>query len=401
MKLDDLFDLTDLDAAIEAGHVSRKRHPELPLSIYTYTRAAQYEQAWTPVTMRCRGLIAHDFTGDIVAHCLPKFFNYGEHDQGRAYAPPLPDEPFRVYDKVDGSLGIVFHYGGKWRAASKGSFASEQALWAQAWLDDHNAAWLVPGFTYLAEIVYPENRIVCDYGQRRDLILLAVYDTEGREAQLAWAAPDWEPVGSVVRTWPFMLLPELLKAMEGGTHPDGQGVSGTEAEGFVLRYASGLRVKVKYAEYVRLHKILTGINERDIWRCLGAQLFAGRPVKELARALTCSPSEAASMAEGGRPLDALLEHVPDEFDQWARGVAARVRTEAAATSATIESAYALIKHHGADRGQFARAAQQIPDGAIRAAMFLRLDGRPIDLHVWRAIKPEASDPFKKEDDGDG
>lgn len=26
-------------------------------------------------------------------------------------------------------------------------------------------------------------------------------------------------------------------------------------------------------------------------------------------------------------------------------------------------------------------------------MFLRLDGRPTDLVVWRSVRPEAADPF--------
>ena len=124
-----------LAAALEAGHVTRKPHPELPLSIYTYTRTCQYERVWNRVTTRCRGLVADDGTGEIVALPLPKFFNVGEHEAGQPYAPSLPDEPFEVYDKVDGSLAVVFHYAGRWRVASKGSFVSAQATWAQRLLD--------------------------------------------------------------------------------------------------------------------------------------------------------------------------------------------------------------------------------------------------------------------------
>lgn len=58
MKLSELFNLDDLEAAIVAGQVTRKSHPGLPLSILTYTRDVQYSHAWNPVTMRCRGLVA-------------------------------------------------------------------------------------------------------------------------------------------------------------------------------------------------------------------------------------------------------------------------------------------------------------------------------------------------------
>src|SRR5690349_3870846 len=175
LTLHELLPRQELAAALDAGHVTRKTHPELPLSIYTYTRTAQYEQIWNRVTTRCRGLVADDATGAIVALPLPKFFNVGEHEAGRPYAAPLPDEPFEVYDKVDGSLAVVFHYAGRWRVASKGSFISTQATWGQRHLDARDTSALVPGVTYLAEVLYPQNRIVVDYGDRRDLVLLAAF----------------------------------------------------------------------------------------------------------------------------------------------------------------------------------------------------------------------------------
>lgn len=398
--LHDLIDPTELAAAIEAGHVSRKTHPTLPLSIYTYTRTAQYARAWTPATIQCRGLIADDKTGEIIARPFPKFFNVGEHDHGFDYAPPLPtDEPFEVYDKVDGSLGIVFHYDGRWHVASKGSFVSEQARWAQAWLDEGDTFLLTAGVTYLAEIVYPENRIVVDYGGRRDLVLLAAYDADGREVRLSYAAEDWQGLGTVVRAWPAMPLPDLLKLTEANSRPDGRPTSGMHAEGYVIRYASGIRAKAKLAEYVRLHKILTGVTERDIWRMLGMQKYADQPAKHVAKALGCSVAEVAALASSGRgPLDALLETVPDEFDTWVRSVTARLEEQAAVLGERVSEEYEAIAHLAADRREFARAAQRIDGQAVRACMFLKLDGRPTDLHLWRAIKPEASAPFIADDE---
>lgn len=399
-QLDTLIPPDDLAAAIEAGHVSRRQHPTLPLSIYTYTRAAQYSRSWTTATLRCRGLIADDKTGEIIAWPFPKFFNVGEHDHGFDYAPPLPiDEPFEVYDKVDGSLGIVFHYDGRWHVASKGSFTSEQARWAQAWLDEGDTFLLKPGVTYLAEIIYPENRIVVDYGRRRDLVLLAAFDATGREIRLSYAAADWRDVGTVVRSWPAMPLPELLKLTEANARPDGQAASGMHAEGYVIRYANGTRAKAKLAEYVRLHKILTGINERDIWRMLGMQKYANRPPKLVAKALGCTPAEVTALADADRgPLDALLETVPDEFDAWVRSVVVRLEQDAGSLAEEARAEYDLISHLAADRGAFARAAQGIAHHGIRACMFLMLDGRSIDLHLWRAIKPEASTPFIADDE---
>ncbi|MFI9117091.1 RNA ligase [Streptomyces venezuelae] len=391
LTLHDLMPSEELAAALADGHVTRKRHPELPLSIYTYTRACQYAQHWNRATTRCRGLVADDSTGRIVALPLPKFFNVSEHATGRPYAPPLPDEPFEVYDKVDGSLAVVFHYADRWHVASKGSFTSVQATWAQRRFDAADTSALTPGVTYLAEILYPGNRIVVNYGERRDLVLLAAFGADGTEIPLAEAATAWRPVGSVVRAWPAMTVAELVALTESNTLPGGDRATGTDAEGFVLRFASGLRAKAKLAEYVRLHKVLTGVTERDIWRGHGIQRFAALPAGAVAKGLGCSVADVED--SGGKPLDALLEQVPDEFDAWVREVISRLETAAAERERAVDEAYARLAHLAGDRGAFARAAAGIPDRGLRAALFLRLDGRPTDLLLWRQLRPEASDPF--------
>ncbi|MGW8366754.1 RNA ligase [Streptomyces wedmorensis] len=396
LTLHDLMPSDELTDALEEGHITRKRHPELPLSIYTYTRACQYAQHWNLATTRCRGLVADDATGRIVALPLPKFFNLSEHATGRPYAPPLPDEPFEVYDKVDGSLGVIFHYEDRWHAASKGSFTSAQAGWAQRHLDAADTSGLVPGVTYLAEILHPHNRIVVNYGDRRDLVLLAAFDRDGTEIALAEAAAAWRPIGSVVRTWPAMSVAELTALTESNTLPGGVPVTGTDAEGFVLRFASGLRAKAKLTEYVRLHKVLTGVTERDIWRGHGIQRFAAVPAARLASGIGCAVADVE--ASGGKPLDALLEQVPDEFDAWVREVVARLEEEADRRERAVDEAYTRLAHLAGDRAAFARAAAGVPDRGLRAALFLRLDGRPTDLLVWRQIRPDATDPFTHDEE---
>lgn len=400
--LDELFPPADLKAEIEAGYVLRKQHPELPISIYTYGRTCQYENRWNAITTRCRGLIADDTDGRIVAHCLPKFFNHSQHGIGYDFAPPLPNEPFEIFDKVDGSLGIVFHYADAWRVASKGSFTSEQARWAQAWLDAAGPdGALEPGTTYLAEIVYPENRIVVNLGDERTLVLLAVYDAEGREHPVISYADAWEKLGGrVVRSWRALPLAELARMAEENRKLDGTAATGTDAEGWVVRFADGARVKLKYAEYMRLHKSLTGTNARDVWQYLGAQKFGFMPPKTLGQALGCSAEEAKQLAEiEGGALSKLLENVPDEFDAWVRGVCADLEAAFDALTARIHAEFDALSHLRSDRSAFARAAQNVEDRTVRAALFLVLDGKSLDLHVWKAIRPEPSDPFAADEEG--
>ena len=95
--LADLFDPTALADAIDGGYVRVQRHPSLPLRVLNYTEKAAYENAWTDVTLACRGLIVAD-DGRIVARPLPKFFNHGQ--PGGPSLDPLA--AVHVTDKYDG-----------------------------------------------------------------------------------------------------------------------------------------------------------------------------------------------------------------------------------------------------------------------------------------------------------
>lgn len=374
LALADLFDPEDLAAAIDAGYVTRKPHPSLPISIYTYTAACQYGHIWTPVTMQCRGLIADDESGEIVALPFPKIFvtaMHGVHD----FAPALPAEPFEVFEKADGSLAIVFHCDGRWHAASKGSFISEQARWAQAVIDRSDLSRLDPGLTYLAEAIYPGNRIVVDYGQRQDLVLLAAFrPADGTEELLSTVAADWAPIGPVVRSWGLHDdVTELEKQAAADTDMYGGKVGGTEEEGYVVRYASGARAKIKLSAYLTLHRLYTGTNERTVWEALAA----------------------------GLDLGTLFDRVPDEFRDWVDQIAGRQRAQHdELLDGAVEDYGRLVNSlpEGFDRKAFALAAAKYP---TRAALFLIHDGRDdaANAWAWKQIRPRGDAPFKADEEG--
>src|SRR5882724_2517647 len=125
--LADVLDPVELATAVENGHVRLQRHPSRPFVIYNYTEACQFAGAWTPVTLACRGLIV-SADGRVAARPYEKFFN---HSEGQAPTQAL-DAAVSVTDKCDGSLGIVFHDGDGYAVATRGSFASDQAIHATA-----------------------------------------------------------------------------------------------------------------------------------------------------------------------------------------------------------------------------------------------------------------------------
>ena len=85
------------------------------LSLFCYSKSCVYERHWDEMTMLARGIILDPAEKRVVATPFPKFFNAGER------ADSIPDLPFEVFEKMDGSLIILFHHKGEWRCGTKGS----------------------------------------------------------------------------------------------------------------------------------------------------------------------------------------------------------------------------------------------------------------------------------------
>jgi len=135
-----------LNKYYEEGWLIKQTHPTLPLTIWNYSISTQYEGHWDDVTLMCRGLVTDD-EGNIVARPFKKFFNMEENMH-------VPTKEFDVYEKMDGSLGILFFYVNQWVFASRGSFISDQAIKGKELLRKYNLDELDVENTYLFEIIY-------------------------------------------------------------------------------------------------------------------------------------------------------------------------------------------------------------------------------------------------------
>jgi RNA ligase len=334
-----IYELIELEPMLAEGYISVRQHPTVPLRIYNYTARAQYENVWNLATLTCRGLITDD-AGTIIARPFTKFFNLEQVER-------LPNEPFEIYEKLDGSLGILYWLEDEPYIATRGSFDGTQAQVATRLLRNYDLSALDRRATYLFEIIYPENRIVVDYGNRRELVLLAVIDTAtGRESPLT-------DVGfPVVKQHGDINDIASLRAL-----------NWENTEGFVVRFASGLRVKVKCAEYVRLHRLLTGVTEKMI---LEDYLMTG--------------ADFAS----------LLERVPDEFNTWLQQTVKNLRAQyhdiEQAARRIFDSATATT------RKEYAAIFTRTPYSAI---LFQMLDGRDYSQLIWKMIKAKPT-TFKEE-----
>lgn len=260
IKLEELLSAPLLSEMIDKGYVVKRYHRDYPLAILNYTDKAQFDNEWNPVTRQCRGLIYNIETGDIIARPFPKFFNYGQPGADEID----PNETAYVTDKMDGSLGIAYRTpDGELAIATRGSFHSEQAEWATEWLYknaspgelERLARWSKT-YTDLFEIIYPENRIVVDYGSRAELVYLASVHVYCGGAE---RFSDIMPVPST---------PVLAGSLEGALDLEPR----ENAEGVVVMTADGRAVKLKQEDYLLKHRARFNLTPRRLWEAIAADV---------------------------------------------------------------------------------------------------------------------------------
>lgn len=350
-------DLEILNRYVSEGWVEKNDHPTLPLSIYYYSRNTQFENKWDEVTSMCRGLVL-DREGNVIAKAFNKFFNLEEHSP-----ESIPNEPFDVFEKMDGSLGILFNYKGEWIMATKGSFISEQAVKGMELLKKYRYEALPTGHTYLFEIIYPENRIVCQY-DFEDLVLLAVIDNhDGYELRIH---DDVMLMGgNRIKNICLNLGFRLVKKYDGiNDYRTLKSLISDDREGYVIRFKNGFRMKVKGEEYVRLHRILTGFSNIDIWETL---------------------------KDGGN-FNEFLDKVPDEFDVWVRGTVEDLKRQYESLENEYKWIFRTLLRSTESRTKkgFAEFAKNYKHSSILFSMF---DGKNYSDYIWKQIRPVYSKPF--------
>jgi RNA ligase len=237
------------------GLVYSRLDSETGLRLYVYTSRTVFEDAWDDVTLLARGLVLDERNERVAATPFPKFFNAGEK---RGDIPALP---FEAFEKLDGSLIVIFHAAGKWRCITKGAWDSMQAVWAQGQLDAIDLSPLTVGTTYLAEAISPENRIVVAY-ERPELVMLAAYDEAGNELSYDAITATAEALGwRVAERTSFASMAELT------THTLALPRS---SEGYVVRFEDGTRLKLKGAEYRRIHALISRCTPLAMWEAMVA-----------------------------------------------------------------------------------------------------------------------------------
>ena len=342
-----------LNEYIEQSLIVANKHPEYDIWILNYSPKAQSKKFWDEYTMSCRGMVI-DVDGKILARPLQKFKNFEEHDPSEIDM----SMDYEAFEKMDGSLIIVFYYEPRmeWIVASRGSFISEQSLEGKKMLGLKHSK-LNTNCTYLFEILYPENRIVVDYGDRRELVLLTnLITATGEELPYEKLVALYSNIFTVVKKYEMDAVKNLLEL---------KGLEEDNKEGFVIRFANGFRVKVKFSEYVRLHGILTNVSNLTVWEHM----------------------------RDNYEFDELLDRVPDEFYEWLKRTASKIQLDFNEIERLALLEFVRIYHVNEinERAGFAEIAKS---SEHRAILFKLFDRRPYADIIWKQIRPVYSKPFK-------
>lgn len=264
--------LEPFEKEVKNKYVSKNVNGNLVL--YNYTDSCTYDKAWNDVTIWARGIIFDRNEGRLVAAPFKKFFNMSElqrstteneentmdQDRKLLFDSIRDNVPFEVFNKEDGSLGIIYHYDGKWNVATRGSFNSDQAVKGEEILKKYDMSRVNTELTLLVEIIYPENKIVIDYKGEEKLVLLgANHRVKQVEVSRTFLEKTSEMTGMpIVESYKYSI--EQMVALQKTLPKD--------SEGFVVRFENGLRVKIKGEEYLRIHKLISQVSPLAFWESM-------------------------------------------------------------------------------------------------------------------------------------
>ena len=329
------MDLNILNSYYQDNLLIARKHPNLPLTIWNYSQKAQYNNKWDDITLNCRGLVTDD-QGNIIARPFKKFFNLEENKH-------TATKDFKVYEKMDGCLIIVFYYQGQWICASRGSFNSSQAIKATQLLKNYNTSILNTINTYMFELIAPESKIVCQYDYE-DLILLGARNTNtGVEFNVH--TTKYKDLNLVKRYDSIHDYTHLKDNID------------NNREGYVIRFSNGHRAKIKGKDYLRLHKAMSQLTTKAIWECL----------------------------KNGDNIYQIIDTVPDEYFDKIKAYVTKLNVKYNLARKAIFDEYANIIMYTGDRKEFAQKAQKSKYAGI---LFNILDDRPYEDKIWELIKPK-------------
>ena len=245
-----------------------------------------------------------------------------------------------MFEKIDGSLVIMFHYENYLIFCTRGSFISEQAAKAQEiFRAKYKHITINKECTYCFEVIYPENKIVVNYEDLEDLFLISITHTSsGKEINID--TTGFKTVNKVDKT---------------SIHAFKIGFEEANMEGYVVKYTKGLtnslRVKYKFNTYVEKHK------------------RKSMSVTEIKRSM--------------KNMESInLDNIPDECYEGVKKIKTQMEEQFKHQKSKIENQYLKITSQNSSPKDVIEAIKQSEHSSILFAIHRK---KPYNMLVWKSL----------------
>ena len=279
------MNLALLDEYVERG-LLRKAEDE-DLVQYNYSEMVNNcpnGELWDEITMFNRGNIYEKKTGNLIAKAMPKFMNLGQLPEDKQNEL-ISKNIFNLTEKMDGCLGIIYKYKGKIRCNSRGGFNNYVTDKIKELLPKYAMKNLLLDNNVLnVEVISPETRIICNYGDTQDLYLITAYSST-----LNWKEYDYEQLKMIAAILKMPIVQEENMTWE--QLLEWQKTANYEHEGFVIRFPDNERVKIKSEDYLRIAKVRSTLCKHTIWKLMRNDLKTYNSSNELSEYLGRVPDE--------------------------------------------------------------------------------------------------------------
>jgi hypothetical protein len=261
LKIQNYLQSNSLESLKEKYFIDFKRHSKYPnLILFKYN---QIESDFNEEIVReSRGIILDEKDNwNIVSISYFKFFNYGEQ-----LAANIDWESSKCYEKLDGSLIVLYWYDNQWLIQSSGSpdasgnvdiydFTFNELFW-RVWKELEyrlpDESW--KNYCFSFELCTPYNKIVVQHNKNRIVLhgtrnRIILKESNVDQYTIDESGWNWE----IVKSYPLNTLESVIESAKQ--------LNPINNEGFVIVDKDFNRIKMKSPQYVMLHHLKEGMSK--------------------------------------------------------------------------------------------------------------------------------------------
>lgn len=237
--------------------------------------------------------------GNILIDCPASTCNRtGSYDLTTTTANYIADKML-----VHNSMISFWHHNNQWHTNTPGSIESPQAQYARdKLLPKYKLDGLPKDLSYVCELITPwdgKNKVV-KYGDKDDLVMITAFENKWDQVEVPKGRVDMLAAQAGIER--IKEIPMTIEDFLSYHIQDG-------LEGYVIHFFDGFRVKVKSHWYVKWHRVLNFLTEKNVMELLRDGSYKDL-VKEMPESLRSGFDDVASI------LLTMKEQITAEVDRW-------------------------------------------------------------------------------------